>query len=67
MGVVGIVCVVSCRGMGGSMVGVASKVRLPCVRSLAPRPKLRRGIDCAQGHGSGEALIVLKAKARARN
>jgi hypothetical protein len=49
------------------MAGVASTVRSPCVRSLAPRPKLGRGVDCARGQGSGEVLIVLEARARARH
>jgi hypothetical protein len=47
------------------MACVASMVRSPCVRSLAPRPRLRRGVDCARGQGSGEALIALEARARA--
>ena len=64
--VVGIVCAISCRGMGGSMAGVASTVRSPCVRSLAPRPRLGRGVDCAWGRSSGEALIVLEVGAWAR-
>jgi len=49
------------------MVGVASTVRLSCVGSLASMPKLGRGVDCAQGQGSGEAVIALEAGARARH
>ena len=65
MGVVEIVGDVPCRGVGG-MAHIASGVRPSCVRSLAPRPGLGRGVDCARGQGSGEALITLEARARTR-
>jgi hypothetical protein len=61
MGVGGKVGDVHCCGVGG-MAQVASGVRPPCVRSLAPRLRLGRGIDCARGRGSREALIALEAK-----
>ena len=65
MGVGKIVGDVPCCGVGG-MTHVASEVRPLCVRSLAPRPRLGRGVDCARGRGSGEAEIALEARARAR-
>jgi hypothetical protein len=47
------------------MACVASMVRSSCERSLAPRPRLGQGIDCARGRGSSEALIALEAGAQA--
>jgi len=50
MGVGEIVGVVPCCGMG-SMAHIASGVRPSCVRSLALRPRLGRGVDCAMARG----------------
>ena len=67
--VVGIVAGTPCRDMGG-MTHVTSRVRPPCTGSLAPRPRLGRGVDYALGwnlvgaeiapetQGSGEAESV---------
>ena len=46
----------------GGMAHVASKVRPPCARMLAPRPKVGRGRDCVRGQGSVE--IAIEARLR---
>jgi len=61
MGVVGIVDGTPYCSMGG-MVHVASGVRPPCTRSLAPRPRLGRGVNCARGWGSSRAEIALETQ-----
>jgi len=58
MGVGQIVGDVPYHGVGG-MAHVASGD--DHYRSLAPRPRLGRGVVCARGQGSVEALIALKA------
>ena len=65
MGVGEIVGDVPCRG-GGGMARITSGVWPSCVRSQTPRLGLGRGVDCARGQGSGEALLVVEARARLR-
>jgi len=61
-GVVGIVAAMPCRGMGITA-SVISRVRPPCVGSLAPRWGLGRGGVCARAQeGSGETELTPEAK-----
>ena len=61
-GVIGTVAAMPCHGMGITA-SVMSRVRPPCVGSLAPRWGLGRGGVGARAQvGSGEAELALEAK-----
>ena len=61
-GVVGIVTTMPCHGMGITA-SVTSRVRAPCVGSLAPRWGLGRGgVGARAQEGPGEAEFVPEAK-----
>jgi len=61
-GVVGIVATMPCHGMGITA-SIMSRVRAPCVGSLAPRRGLGQGgVGARAQEGSGEAELAPEAK-----